>query len=483
MYRLLAVTAWCKRFVHNARKNVHMSADRINGPLTGAEMRESKLFWISHIQHERFPAEVEAARIGTRLPKDSSLLPLLPVLENGILKVGGRIDCAAMAHDAKHQMIIPANHSFTTLLILGIHLRLQHAGPGTVMAHSRRSYWIIKCRSQVQKALRQCMECRNLNAKPTVPRIAPLPPARVIAENPVFHYCGVDYFGPLVIKERRSRVNRWVALFTCLSVRAIHLEVVNTLSTDGFIMAYRRFIARRSEPAEIFCDNGTNFRGAAPELRECVKRLNADENFRSFMSKREIVFHFNPPHAPHMGGAWERLVRSVKVSLRAVFKDRVVYEDILTTSLAEIENAINSRPLTTLSADATDLDPLTPRHLLAPSSSFQVTQQDSPMPEDETCRRRWRQAQFIVDQFWRRWKREYLPNLTVAQKWRTEKRSLKEGDVVIVVDDSLPRGLWPLGRVLEVFEGRDGRVRTVSVKTRNGVFRRPACKLCFLEMS
>lgn len=480
-HHLLCITAWCKRFVYHTRH----PDDRHFVPLTGAELRSAKIYWLRSAQLDVYSAEIEILSSGkdNTLHSTSNLIPLLPKFEKGFLRVGGRIDKALIPYDARHQIILPPDHRVTILLLLDIHERMQHAGPATVAAHFRQTYWVVKGPSQVKKALKLCIHCRNLKAQPVPPRMAPLPAARVTSHNPPFHYCGVDYFGPLYIRERRSTVRRWVALFTCLTTRAVHLELVNSLSSDAYILAFRRFVARRSEPAVMFSDNGSNFCGAVAELRDSVRRLNADEKFRNFLSKHEITFHFNPPSAPHMGGIWERLVGSVKRSLKAVFKDRIVHEDVLLTALVEIENTVNSRPLTPISSDPSDPEPLTPRHLLAPASSPQVTPQDFTMPEDENCRRRWRQAQFITDQFWKRWRLEYLPNLTVTAKWHSEKKPLKAGDIVLVVDHAVPRGLWPLGRILQTFPGPDGRVRVVSVKTKSGVFKRPVHKLCYLESS
>jgi hypothetical protein len=180
------------------------------------------------------------------------------------------------------------------------------------------------------------------------------------------------------------------------------------------------------------------------------------------------------------------MVGLVKRNLKAVLKDRAVYEDTLITALAQVQACVNSRPLTYVDGDpASEPEPLTPNHFLAPTrSSFQVTPLDVSEPADENSRKLWRQAQFLADAYWRRWSREYLAGLTVRHKWQTESRDLQVGDVVILIQDSLPRGLWPLGRIEKVFPGTDDRVRVVEVKTKGMTnLTRSAAKVCFLEQT
>lgn len=139
-----------------------------------------------------------------------------------------------------------------------------------------------------------------------------------------FSYVGVDCFGPMLVKVQRSSEKRWGVLYTCLITRAIHLELTPSLATDAFLLIFRCFIGRRGEPLEVFCNNGTNFKGANTELNEAIR-----QNLQQLSSElySNVKFRFNPPSAPHMGGAWERLVRSVKVSLRCAINDQVLRKD------------------------------------------------------------------------------------------------------------------------------------------------------------
>ena len=155
---------------------------------------------------------------------------------------------------------------------------------------------------------------------------------------------------------------------------------------------------------------------------------------------------------------------------------------MLLTIMTEVEGLLNSRPLTHVSSDPNDLQALTPNHFLIghacpnlPPGIFD--------DGDLSCRRRWRHAQRVVDHFWKRWRREYLPELTVRRKWQRETRNLEAGDLVLVVEDSEPRGHWPLARVVRPVSGSDGRVRSAEIRTAGGTYVRPVSRLCLLEAS
>ena len=171
-------------------------------------------------------------------------------------------------------------------------------------------------RSTVKKQLRRCPFCRNRRAAPQPPKMADLPEARFDSRRP-FSTVGLDYFGPLTVKKFRKTEKRYVLLITCLATRAVHLEVAASMDTDCFLMALRRFIARRGKPHTIYSDNGTNLVGGERELREGIERWNQDQ-ITDALSQRNIEWVFLPLASLHMGGAWERLVASVKLALRVV---------------------------------------------------------------------------------------------------------------------------------------------------------------------
>ena len=262
-------------------------------------------------------------------------------------------------------------------------------------------------------------------------------------DNPPFTNTGIDYFGPIYVKQGRSQVKRYGCLFTCLAIRAVHVEVAHSLDTDSFINALRRFISRRGHPKTIYSDNGSNFVGGERELREGVRQLNQDK-IHHFLLHKEIEWYFNPPLASHMGGVWERMVRSIKKVLQVLLKQQIVTDEVLLTLMAEVEMILNSRPLTQICQDAQEPEPLTPNHLLLlrPVGSLPLGIFEK---SDVYGVRRWRQVQYLANLFWKRWLRQYLPLLQIRQKWCVPERNLKVGDLVLVADEDeegLPRQVW-----------------------------------------
>ena len=176
----------------------------------------------------------------------------------------------------------------------------------------------------------------------------------------------------------------------------------------------------------MYSDNGTNFTGASKELKEVVSHLD-HQKVNDFATALNIVWKFNPPSAPHMGGAWERLVRSVKEILTAIMKDRVLTDPQLYTLVTEVESTLNSRPLTHFSDDVTDLEPLTPNHILLGlhrNWGYMCDTDD----KDVISRKKWRQVQAAANAFWRRWKTEYLPKLTKRSRWQSEVPNFEVGN-------------------------------------------------------
>ena len=447
------------------------------------ELQDAELALVRLAQRERYDKEFSTLSSGSSMDGKSSLLSLDPFFDPSInlIRVGGRLRNSPKHLEVTHQLLLPHDHRVTQLIVRAAHIELAHAGPEQVIAHVRRNYWPVKCRVTAKKMIRDCFYCRKRTAKPSPPFMADLPSQRLSGYARAFLYVGVDYFGPMQVKRARSRVKRWGCIFTCLVTRAIHLELVESLETDDFIMTLRCFIARRGKPNEIFSDNGTNFRGANRELQQCLDSINQEEVTR-YLHSAFIKWKFIPPSAPHFGGAWERLVRSVKTTLKAVLQNQCVSEPVLRTALLEVEAVINSRPLTYNSSDPNDYTALTPNHFLQGSPSDAVPP-GSFTKEDGCSRKRWRQAQVIADHLWNRWRLEYLPTLTLRSKWTTDVPNLRVNDLVLLAEDQLPRGQWPLGRVEDVFPSIDGRVRTVKVKTSRGSYTRPAHKVCILEES
>jgi transposase InsO family protein len=311
-------------------------------------------------------------------------------------------------------------------------------------------------------------------------KMSNLPVDRVTPSQPPFTCVGVDCFGPFVVRRGRSNVKRYGVLFTCLAIRAVHVEFAHSLDTESFINALRRFIARRGEPKEIRSDNGGNFVGGEKELRQAIGGWNQHQ-VHEFLLQKGIKWTFNPPASSHFGGVWERCIRTVRKVLTALLREQLLDDEGLATLMCEVESIINGRPITKLSDDPRDLSPLTPNHLLLLRSG-PVVPPGRFAKSDQYGQRRWRQVQYLADIFWRRWVREYLPMLQERQVWNKTCQNVAVDDVVLVADERTPRGSWPLGRVLEVYSNRkDGFVRSVKVKTSTTALVRPITKIVLLE--
>ena len=275
-------------------------------------------------------------------------------------------------------------------------------------------------------------------------------------------------------------VKRWGALFTCLNSRAVHLELATSLESDHFINVLRRFINRRGPPKFMYSDSGTNFIGAEREMREAIANWN-EEHIQRELSQRGCQWKFQTPKASHASEGWERLIRSVRAALRAIIGANLVEEEVLATLLTEVESILNSRPLCPVSDDINDYESLTPNHLLL-QRAVQTLPPGCFVKEDIYARKKWRQTHILADHFWKRWLKEYVPSLLERQKWFRPRRNVEVGDLVLLVDECIPRGQWRMARVTKAMRGVDGLLRTVEVKTGPATsLLRPIQKLCLLE--
>ena len=308
-----------------------------------------------------------------------------------------------------------------------------------------------------------------------------LPVERVGQAEP-FTYSGCDCFGTFIIKERRSELKRWGIVFTCLSSRAVHLETLNSLTADAFVNAYRRFVSRRGPIRKLCCDNATNFIGGEGYLKTALSEMDRG-NIRKTLLKDScdfVQFDHITPRASHMGGSWERQIRTVRAALNSLFQEtgHQIDDELLRTVMAEAEAIVNSRPLSYACMTDTDLvEPITPSQLLTLKQKVVLPLPGNFSRPDLYVRQRWRRVQYLADQFWTRWRREFLPTLQERRKWSRTEPNLQLGDIVIAVDEDAPRCSWPLGRVVSVYPSSDELVRSVRVRIGGSEYDRPIHKL------
>ena len=479
--KVVRVYSWMKRFCHNLKAKLQKDDKTLRkGPLLVEELLSTETWIFREIQRIEFHEEYSDLMEGKAISRRSKILQLSPYMDNdGITRIGGRLRRAELSSMKKHQIILPGQHHLVKLLVKYYHNKT-HRGTEYVLSELRQTYWITSARSAIKKIARNCLHCRKLNAKPITPYMCDLPSYRLDYKESPFTHTGVDFFGPLYIKQRRSRLKRWGSLFVCMVTRAIHLELVESMETDSFINTLQRFINRRGRPKTILSDCGSNFKGTVAELKPHLTELNQGK-ISNFTSNQNIQWKFNPPSSPHMGGSWERLVQTVKRSLFNIIKDRVLTDFQMITVFTEVEVVVNNRPLTANSDDIEDLEVLTPNHFLI-GRNFSNNSHLGDIRSNDVCsRKRWRQVQYISEQFWKRCLREYLPTLTRRTKWTTQAKPLRVGDLVMLQEDNTKRGSWPLGRIENVYPGSDGVIRIVDVRTKTGVYKRPAMKIYPLE--
>ncbi|XP_037400478.1 uncharacterized protein LOC119265102 [Pygocentrus nattereri] len=420
------------------------------------ERREAELTIIKMVQEAFFSKETQGK------DKFKKLYRLSPFLDGqGILRVGGRLTHAALHPYVKHPVVLPKDCHVSALLIKHHHERVLHQGRGMTMNALRSNgIWILGCSKAVSSHVYKCTTCRKFRRSPEQQRMADLPEDRM-ETTPPFTYCGMDCFGPFYIKEGRKELKRYGLLLTCMCSRAVHIEMLDDLTTDAFINALRSFIAIRGMVRQIRCDQGTNFVGARREFAEALKEEDQEK-----LKELGCEFIMNTPASSHMGGVWERQIRTIKSVLTSILEQSARQLDCssLRTFLYEVMAVVNSRPLTTdCLNDSSSPEPLTPNHILTMKSTILAPPPGRFIKEDLYLRKRWRRVQLLANLFWSRWKKEYLLNLQHRQKWTKDRRDARVSDVVLLQEDTTPRNQWKLAKVIEVYPGKDGKVRRLKL--------------------
>jgi len=231
-----------------ARKDVQsITKEPTSDLITCSELENAEREIVKFNQSFAFAEELEAIKRGSSVKKSSAIAKRDPIVVSGLLRVGGRLSRAPPSEDSKHQIIIPKESHLAVLLVSHFHQKSGHSGREHVLALLRERYWLIRANSLVRSVLSSCFTCRKRQGPTGQPMMADLPTPRVTPDQPPFTCVGIDYFGPFPVRQKRSLVKRYGAISTCLAVRADHLEVSHSLDTDSFILALRRFFARRGQ--------------------------------------------------------------------------------------------------------------------------------------------------------------------------------------------------------------------------------------------
>ncbi|XP_055947035.1 uncharacterized protein LOC129980679 [Argiope bruennichi] len=452
---IVRLMGWILRFINNSRVPVE---ERKLSKLSSDDIEKAEKVLIRLVQGKMFP--------------NLKSIPIVNVFKDneGILRVKTKITERKDDPNFIAPILMPSKCLLTTRLIEYYHLKNCHAGVQILTSILREKFWIMKTRKTVREVVMKCVPCSRYSSNSPMSDPVSLPADRVKDAN-AFDITGIDLAGPLFTRDG-GKV--WIVLYTCAIYRAIHLELVSSLSTECFMLSLRRFIARRTRPETIYTDNGTNFVGTNSEL----KNLDWDGIMRETDIK-PIKWKFNPPTAAWWGGWWERLVRVIKELLkRTLGKAILKYEELLTV-LCDCEAVVNSRPLTYISEDPNDLIPLTPSLFLNGKSSYDTIDLD--LSEFSKFQKRIRYRRKLIHDFRSRFRKEYLGQLRQKRPGKSG-HDFKVGEVVMIEEPSKKRVYWPLGKVISLLPGRDGKGRTLKLKLKNSELIRPIQRVYPLEV-
>ncbi|XP_049871359.1 uncharacterized protein LOC126370525 isoform X1 [Pectinophora gossypiella] len=483
LHKMQRVLAYILRFCKNARTNL----DRVQcNYLTSKELEKSLLLIVKYEQ-ERHMKDLIHNVSNNKPLSECNLQSLHPFVDdNGMLRVGGRLEKSSLPYSQKHPLILPKGSRLIELIIRSEHIKNLHAGPRLLLSSINQKFWIVNALREIKKVTHKCVICWKLKKKVSEQLMGSLPHDRINVCRP-FQKIGLDFCGPVSVKQstmRRSIVGSgYICVYVCFTTKAVHLELCSDLKTQTFLASFRRFISRRGLPTDVYCDNASNFKCANSELHKLYNSKEHQNQVQDFSSEKGINFHFIPCYSPVFGGLWEAAVKSTKFHLKRVVQRSLLTFEQLITVLYEIEAILNSRPLLPLSNDITDYSYLTPGHFLIGTALNSYPEKDVTNISNNRLTF-WQKCNDLKQSFWKVWSNQYLNTLQSRPKWKNMLPNVAIGSLVILKDDNSSPMYWPMARVINVFPGSDGLVRAVEVKTANGkTHRRSVTKVCQLPIN
>ncbi|XP_063697861.1 uncharacterized protein LOC134828804 [Culicoides brevitarsis] len=467
-YTLIRTIACCLRWKTKQR-----------GFITGDEMSNASKIVVKFAQDEMVGAS-HLEKLSTCNKKFKSLTPLID--ENGIIRVGGRLQQSILAYNEQHPIILDDLHPFSKLLCKHIHQKHGHCGTGKTMAFIRQEFFITRCRLLVKNIIKKCVLCTRLKAVTQKQIMCELPKNRVVGSIRPFVHVALDYFGPLNIRMSPGRgaktIKAYGCIITCLASRAVHLELVIGLEAKGLLNALTRFMARRGLVKTIYSDNGTNMVKAKRMLNEDYQKAVSEAiNYAApLLANQKISWNFSCPSSPFKNGLTEIMVKFSKQLMKTLIGDVVLTYEEMSTFFCSIEAILNSRPLCTINED-TEQAILTPAKLIIGENLTSVVE---PIVEDINVCQRFLLLKQLKQEFWKQWSSEYLHTLQKRTKWQTPAKNMEIGQIVLIKDERLPPLNWIMGKILEIFPSPDGHARVARVKTSIGELKRPVQKLVLL---
>ena len=480
--KLLRTIAWVYRFINNAKSAIKQEKVNDDAVLNVSEINSAENTLVKFIQMENFETEIRylllspSARNNAKTPSYVNQFNLY-IDENGVVRCRSRVNKAILPDTGKRPIFLPSKSRYSELLIKDCHEKVFHNGIRETLNLLRQKYWVLRGREKVKGIVRQCIVCKKIEGLPYKTVFCPDLPQFRVDQDPPFTHVGIDFAGPLIVKkeshlQNNSEFKCYVCLFTCASTRAVHLELVEDLTVESFIRAFRRFCARRGLPATIISDNAKTFKAASKE----VKKLLRTPRLKEYFTLKGVQWKFIVELAPFQGGFWERLIRSVKRCLIKTIGRAMLNYDELHTILVEIEGVINTRPLTYVYDDNEGVSyPLTPSHLvngrnlnrLPNNAYFEIcnTYESLSKRAKYNCR--------LLNSFTSVWKNEYLLGLLEAYRPKgkdnpSQNPNINVNDIVIIRNEQVKRAFWSIGRVIELLNGSDGSTRAARIEVSTG---------------
>ena len=449
--------------------------------------QHAKLLLFKKAQQDDFGPEFEMIQAG-KLPQGHNLKKYCPFVDaQGLIRANSRLDRSELLpEEVRYPVILPTSHKITRLFVEHLHHEIKHPVGTNAMIAEINKYVIIPGLYKVERKVRKlCMDCAKKNAKQVVPIMAPIPSYRYSNKLRAFSQIGIDFTGSFAIKQlkklrtSRERPLMYVLVATCLQTRAVHFEATEGMTTQDVYQALCRLASRRGVPDLIVSDNYSTFKAVDKGLQELYQKIDFDSLEQmtgyEFMNSNGIKWHFSPPSGSHFGGVFEIVVKAFKRSFYAIYKRAELTRSEFITAVTECEFYLNSRPIVAAKNDG-DTPVLTPNHFLIGQAGGQSL--CPPLKERLNLYDRFHYLQETLDHFWSRFMCEFLPNLHARKKWTDEVKELRENQLVIHLDDQLPRGKWELVLVQKIVRGEDKRIRQVYIRTKDKkTLKRPVCKL------
>lgn len=374
------------------------------------EMVKAIDYWVKYSQLKYFSPEFHQIETNGSVEKSSSLIRLTPYAdENSLLRVRGRIENANVPEDERHPIIIPAHSQFSRLILKEAHFETMHGNVQAMLHYLRARYWVIGARRVAATLVKNCVRCVRYNEVTHEQLMNDLPKERLTQARP-FHFCGVDYFGPITIKRYEGRCKSYetgyAAVFICMTTRMVHIECVSDMTSERFLWALARMSAIYQMPVKMFSDNAKTFIGAANQL------IDIHETWKSaavgeFLSEKGTIWKFIAPRAPSHGGLWEAAVKSAKYHLKRILQGYSLTFERFQTLLSKISAVLNSRPLGILNDDPKGLNYITPAHAIMGQRIIQPLSYDF----GEVPLNRVQQIKLLdklQQDFWQCWRKDYI---------------------------------------------------------------------------